>query len=224
MPADDRGEISGRRALDPSLLRPADILALQRDVGNQAVLRMLDRQAATIEPTDGRAGEPAIVQRVKTEEERSSKQRRVANARLAISTLSGKIKDNLRDHIFDAKPIKGGNVAPANPQGLHAYKNGRLPGFVQVQSTTGSPGRVHEITWRHAQGTTEKKSTMFPNWMPADHVKTLIAVRYADDTSVVKEKIDLGAEGIRPEDVKKYISRGQDIKLGKSGDTVYPEM
>ena len=90
-------------------------------------------------------------------------------------------------------------------------------------STKGSKGQVHQLTWKHEKGEKPKSSTMFPDWMPPDHVKTLIALKFSDDTSkVVKEKIDFKKLAISSESIKTYISHGQDINIEKKGDTVYP--
>jgi hypothetical protein len=190
-----------------------DILQLQRLVGNRAVTRQLGRATA---------GASMVVQRAKGVEERGVKHQRIAKAKEAIPTLSGKLKDELVDHVFDAKPF-GKNVKLEDPQGLHAYKSGgNLPGDIEEVSTKGSKGQVHLLTWKYKKGNKSKSSTMFPDWMPPDHVKTLIALKFPQDGKVVKDKIDLVKLGISPEGVKTYISHGQDINIDKSGDTVYP--
>ncbi len=91
-------------------------------------------------------------------------------------------------------------------------------------STTGSPGRVHEITWKYINKQQTKSSTMFPKWMPPEHVNTLIALKYPEDTKVVKEKVKLVDLAIAKEKVIEHISHGQSIDIGKSGETVYPVM
>jgi len=191
-----------------------DILQLQRLVGNRAVTRQLGLATA---------GASTTVQRAKSAKERSIKHQRIAKAKEAIPILSAKVKDELVDHVFDAKPF-GKKVDPKDPQGLHAYKGGgNLPSFVEEVSTKGSKGQVHQLTWKHEKGEKQKSSTMFPDWMPPDHVKTLIALKFSDDTSkVVKEKIDFKKLAINSESVKTYISHGQDINIEKKGDTVYP--
>ncbi len=184
------------------------LLALQRTVGNHAIQRLLTE----------------TVQREKNNQQRAEKQRRVATSRAAIDVLKTKVKTSVKDHVFDCTPLNGGDVNPQDPKGLHAYDDGNLPNFVNVVGTTGSTGRVHSITWRHNQGATNKASTMFPIWMPADHVLALLALGFNQDTVVVTEKLDMAKLGISASSVKQHIQRGQDIKLGKSGETIYPVM
>lgn len=200
-----------RARQDPGAHAANDILQLQRLIGNQAVLRRLGHETAT------------PIQRRKTLEERATKHQRVAKSKEAIKLLSPKVKDELVDHLFDAKPF-GKAVDAKDPQGLHAYKSGgSLPGFVKEVSTKGSKGQVHQLNWKHEKGTKVKSSTMFPSWMPPDHVKTLIALDYSDDTgNVVKEKIDTRKLSINKDDVKTYISHGQKINIEKRGETVFP--
>ncbi len=227
----------------------APLLALQGAVGNQAVQRLAERgrlagtlasiraglgnQALQRALADDGPGGPLVdgasvaapaLQRVKTPEERAKKQRRVAGAQVVIGELKDKLKGGLKSHIFDATPVGGGAPDKNDPTGLHAYKNGKLPDFVSVQATEGSTSKVHQITWKHKQGSGTKASTMFPSWMPADHVATLIALRFPEDTGVVSEKIELTELAVPKEDVKTYIQHGMDITIAKSGDTVYPTM
>jgi hypothetical protein len=199
-----------RTSLNPGSHSAKDILQLQRLVGNQAVLRQLGRRTA-----------PAV-QRAKGVEERATKHHRIAKAKENIKALSPKIKDDLADHLFDAKPFSK-PVDAKDPQGLHAYKSGgTLPSFVEEVSIKGSKGRVHTLTWKNRQGTKTKSSTMFPDWMPPDHVKTLVVLAYPQDSKVVNEKIEFAKLGISKDDIKTHISHGQDIDIGKSGETVYP--
>lgn len=227
----------------------APILALQSAVGNQAVQRLAesDRLAGTLASiraglgnqdmqraladdgpcgplVDGAPVSPPALQRVKTPEERAKKQRRVAGAQVVIGELKDKLKGGLKSHVFDATPVGGGAPDKNDPTGLHAYKNGKLPSFVSVQSTEGSTSKVHQITWKNKQGSGTKASTMFPDWMPADHVSTLIALQFPEDTNVVSEKIELTELAVPKADVKTYIQHGLDITIAKSGDTVYPTM
>lgn len=203
-----------RARQDPGSLSTNDVLQLQRLVGNQAVMRQLGRSASR---------PAAAIQRVKGVEERGIKHRRIIKSKELIKILSPKLKDDLSKHIFEAEPFNKAKDLK-NPQGLHAYlTGGKLPNDVEEAGVEGSKGQVHKLTWKHKGEAKTKSSTMFPSWMPPDHVKTLIVLGYPDDTSmVVKEKIDLVNLDISKQDIKTYISHGQDIKLGKSGETVYP--
>lgn len=188
-------------------LTPAAVLQLQRTVGNREVGRLL--------------------QRVKSEEERAAKQRRVAGAAVEIPRLAAKMKPALRKHLFDAKPFDA-DVDPADPQGLHAYTGGRLPGFVVTQGAglgvEGSTTRVHKLTWRHRDGAKTKMSTMFPDWMSASHVAALCALRYPTDSKVVSEDVELTELAVPKSALETHILHGQEITLAKSGDTVYPTL
>ncbi|MCZ0978400.1 hypothetical protein O1L60_01635 [Streptomyces diastatochromogenes] len=75
---------------------------------------------------------------------------------------------------------------------------------------------------------------MFPEWMPRDHVRALIALKYFRPGATngalnleVNNSRNVRAEETRPlsaADVEAYILRGHSIDLHKSGDTVYPVM
>lgn len=200
------------------------LASVRAGLGNQAIQRALvDDASGRLVVEDARGPTPAL-QRVKTPEERAKKQRRVAGAQVVIGELKDKLKGGLKSHLFDATPVGGGAPDKDDPTGLHAYKNGKLPGFVSVQSTEGSTSKVHQITWKNKQGSGTKASTMFPSWMPAEHVSTLIALRFPEDTGIVSEKIELTELAVPKEDVKTYIQHGLDITIAKSGDTVYPTM
>jgi hypothetical protein len=192
-----------RARLDPGSLSRRDVMELQRFMGNQAIGQ--------------------IIQRKKTVEERAAKHRGRYAASTAIEELSGKLKSKLVKHIFDAWKSDGTEPAEnAAPTGLHAYKAGNLPEKVTQVGVTGSTGQVHVLTWRWGTNATPKQSTMFPIWMSEDKVKTLIALKYSQDSDVMATTVDLAAKGITASTVKKSIQQGQDIRIGKSGDTVYP--
>lgn len=213
------------------------LVALQHAVGNQAIQRLLDRSATTddrgAEAVESAASDSgtATIQRKKTPEERAEKHRRIAKSSDAITTLDGKLDAGFRGHLFDAKPVSGGAPDPKSPTGLHAYRGGGLPGFVQVTATQGSVGQVHGITWQDrnwkpakpTDTAPTKASTMFPSWMPESHVAALIALKYPGDTKILSEKVDLLTLGVGPEEIQTHILHGQSIKLTKKGETVYPE-
>jgi hypothetical protein len=201
-----------QRGLDaPGTLVPGDLVQLQRTVGNQAVTHMLN------------PARPAAVQRKKDQEARGEKQQRVTLSRRVINQLKDKLRTDLSDHVYKGKPFKKA-VDKDDPQGLHAYTNGALANDMEAVGTHGSTGRVHSLTWKYRNKQATKDSTMFPKWMPGAHINTLIALNYADDTDVVKEVIELADLPTSKAEVLKHISHGQTIKLGKSGETVYPEM
>ncbi|ACK70171.1 hypothetical protein PCC7424_1736 [Gloeothece citriformis PCC 7424] len=161
-----------------------------------------------------------VVQLVKTEKDRSDKQKRVANAKKTINLLGNNMKNNLDNHLFNAKPSDGGAINQNAPVGLHAYTDGRLPNGVVNLATVGSLNKVHTLTWRWQNSVNQKNSTMFPQWMPPAHVRTLITLQYADTRD---QTIEAG-EQLYPADTKTYIQRGLNINLHKAGDTVYPEL
>lgn len=160
-----------------------------------------------------------VVQRKKDEDERGDGQRRRQRATGTIGKLGTNLKPGLHNHIFNAKPVGGGELDSAHPSGLHAYTDGALPGTVVAVARRGSAGGIHTLTWRAADGEVNKASTMFPKWMSAPHVTTMIALKYPD----VRQEAVEGP--LYAEDTKTYIQRGQDIysRITKSGDTVYPQ-
>lgn len=160
-----------------------------------------------------------MIQTVKNEQKRGDKHRRGARAQKTIALLSNNIKANLDGHIFNALPVSGGLPNPASPVGLHAYTNGGLPNGIQQVSIQGSATKVHNLMWRWSNGTATKSSTMFPNWMPPSHVRTLIALDFPDT-----RQQDVAANLLFPTDTKVRINRGHQINLHKAGDTVYPTL
>lgn len=186
---------------------PRDVLALQRLIGNAAAARLACDEPA---PT---------VQRKKSEQEKADKQRRVALATTAIASIDKKVTSKIKAHVFQGKPFDK-EINKADPKGLHAYTDGALPPGMELRSVEGSAGRVHSITWRYTGNDVEKRSTMFPVWMPASHVNALLALDYPTEVTGA----DLtAAEKKAKSHVHTYASRGQTIKIGKSGETIYPE-
>ena len=165
---------------------------------------------------DSLAGHNPIVQRGKSLEKRGDKHRRMEMAKKAIPILKDKVGSNLKGHLFEAKPAKGGAVKKDDPSGLHAYDGGSLPSGIEVLETQGSTGKVHGIKWHWKGFEQQKKSTMFPSWMPADHVNALIALK---DKSVTEQ---LPGLGISSDKVLTYIQRGQEIEVKSKGDTTFP--
>jgi hypothetical protein len=166
-----------------------------------------------------RAPVAPVVQFAKSAEERSAKQTRVAQAQKTIDLLGDNLKANLDGHLFNALPAGGGEADHDDPGGLHAYTNEKLPGGIKDVAVTGAATKVHTLTWRWSDSTNTKDSTMFPNWMPPRHVRTLIALAYPD-----KRAEEIEDKLLSPKAAKTYIQRGMDITLKKAGDTVYPTL
>ncbi len=123
----------------------------------------------------------SVLQR-KTEAARGREQSDKAHATRTIALLRGNLKKACDDHLFLGVPLDPvGPIDPADPVGVHAYRaNGTLPAGVQQVDRRGAKGKVHQIDW-HWNGQaadTAKPSTMFPCWMPPDHVRTLIQLTY----------------------------------------------
>jgi len=159
-----------------------------------------------------------IIQQKKTEKERGDKSKRLAHATNLIPQIAAIFKPQLATHIF------GGEFNDGSPKGLHAYRNGSLSNNVhdkQNVQVIGNKNKVHEIRWTHIADTanpkTPKNSTMFPQWMPENHVKTLIGLRYADT-------LTNDFNTYHGESLKTYILHGLEINIQKAGDTVYPTL
>ncbi len=123
----------------------------------------------------------SVLQR-KTEAERGRQQSDKAHATRTIALLRRNLKKACDDHLFRGVPLDPvGPIDPADPVGVHAYTaNGTLPPGVQQVDRRGAKGKVHQIDW-HWNGQaadTAKPSTMFPCWVPPDHVRTLIQLTY----------------------------------------------
>jgi hypothetical protein len=159
-----------------------------------------------------------VVQRVKTDEERSEKQSRVARAQRTIALLGNNLNANLDGHVFEALPAEGGEADKSNPGGLHAYTDGALPGGITGTVVAGSPTKVHTLRWNWNGNAAQKLSTMFPNWMPREHVRTLIQLKYKETSAVSPPE----ETPLYPDLTRTHILRGMDITLAKAGSTVYP--
>lgn len=204
-----------RAGVDPDSLTPGDIRQLQKTMGNEAVCRMFKSPASpgvisTEKNPDGAGitSAPGVAQLAKDEAARGKKHRRVTIAKAKITELSGQISPALEKHVFEGKPFDK-PVDKDDPQGVHAYIGEELPASVEPVRTEGSPGKVHTIYWQYKGHPIEspKESTMFPKWMPKDHVKALIVLKLNNTSD---------------SNVKTYVSHGQDIEVVKSGNTVYP--
>jgi hypothetical protein len=157
----------------------------------------------------------ALLQR-KTTEERATKHRRKARAQATIALLGDNLKDGLDRHVFKAMPVTKA-LDKDDPTGLHAYTDGELPDGV-AGDVLGNENTVHSLRWHWTGHETHvKDSTMFPKWMPAEHVRTLIALQYPTE-----RKAAVAAELLSPTDTKTYITRGTRVVLSKAGETIYP--
>ncbi|GAA6614515.1 hypothetical protein [Scytonema sp. NUACC26] len=170
----------------------------------------------------GNGGEEAYIQAQPLQRSqpaglREEKQQRVARAKQTIKLLGNNITPSLNKHIFDALPTSGGQANPEEPSGLHAYNNQELPRGIEIEATEGSNNKVHTLTWRWKTGRKLKESTMFPKWMPKEHVNTLIALKFPET-----RQTEVQQDRLYPEAARTYIQRGLKIKLARAGDTVYP--
>ncbi|MGI8730098.1 MAG: hypothetical protein ACR2LK_08945 [Solirubrobacteraceae bacterium] len=163
------------------------------------------------------AADGQLLQRAKSGEQRSTKHRSIHKALRTIGLLGKNIKAGLDRHVFDALPVSKA-LDKADPTGLHAYRGGRLPAGV-TGVVTGNPNKVHTLTWHWGGKAQTKQSTMFPTWMPEDHVRTLIALDYVGERANAVPATDIDSSAART-----YITRGARISLSKAGDTVYPEL
>lgn len=195
-------------ALDAAATEPASSRARPAtDDRLGTLLRCCVRQRA--------AADYPLLQRAKSGEQRSTKHRRIHKALRTIALLGKNIKAGLDRHVFDALPVTKA-LDRADPTGLHAYRGGRLPAGV-TGTVTGNPNKVHTLTWNWAGQAQTKQSTMFPVWMPEDHVRTLIALDYVGERATAVPATDIDSSAART-----YITRGARISLSKAGDTVYP--
>ncbi len=198
----------------------SEILAMQKTIGNRAVQRLINQQ----------------VQRVKNEQQRGDKHRRVNIGSKVFKNIKGKLKENLKDHMYKAKPMDGSEIVLNSPSGLHAYTNGALPNTIEVVEPGTSTNDVHIIKWRFvgASANKTKKSTMFPKWMNYDRVSALVALQFPTDTELLTDAVNLeelgiqiggdkdGKKGVSKDMVKKYISLGHEITLEKKEENVHP--
>ena len=228
-----RAESSASRSPASEPLTAQNVLALQRSIGNAAVSRLVATEQHTqrIQHTQH---SHVPVQRAKTDEERGKHQRRLDMAETAAHQLAGGVNAALKAHIFHGVPV-GSAVNHEAPQGLHAYldKNGTLPaGIVEVDTgeSAGRKDKVHVITWRYKNAKDPKavkKSTMFPVWMPPDHVLALIALERPESMQgiAVNQSTNVRTKETDPvtvSEIRTHILRGVKINIERSGNTVYP--
>ena len=164
-----------------------------------------------------------VVQRAQTEKERGDKFQRKALGTATITKLGNNLKGTLDEHIFKAVPADGGAVNHNAPTGLHAYTNGALPSKIAKDRARGSPADVHELRWywdvppgRQPAANQMKESTMFPIWMPAEHVRTLIQLEHKSTRASAVE------DPLNRDETEEYILQGHTVPIKKAGDTVYP--
>ncbi|MEL7004855.1 MAG: hypothetical protein AAFN93_19265 [Bacteroidota bacterium] len=151
----------------------------------------------------------------KTDEEKSTKQQRVARARATINHIAPNFNNNMAGHLFDGRPANGGNVDQNNPEGLHCYRDGQLPD-ININNTNGSTSKIHTINWDW-NGNNPKNSTMFPDWLSEDNVKALIGLKYP---ALVNGGLP---DPAYPNSTRTYIKRGYEFDFSRHGDTVYPD-
>lgn len=154
---------------------------------------------------------------LKTDEERAEKHQRIALAKAEIAGKS--IPSKLEKHLFEGHP-NAGNFDVNSPTGLHAYTNKGFPpkqyttgeGRTKKTETTnvthevsGNENKIHTIDWKWDKATSEdtKSSTMFPKWMPKNHVIALVAGGLTSKTN-------------------EYIKHGLNFNIESKGDTSYP--
>ncbi len=171
----------------------------------------------------------SVLQR-KTEAARGRAQSDKAHATRTIALLRNNLKQACDDHLFLGVPLDPvGPIVPADPVGVHAYTAaGALPAGVQQVDRRGAKGKVHQIDW-HWNGqaaATAKPSTMFPCWMPPDHVRTLIQLTYPGScTTPLATLAGLPANAsqaaintaLHSDATKRYITRNTVIQLQQLG-------
>lgn len=191
-------------------------------------------QGATIAPAvrDDALGQ--LLQRSvlarKSEAERGREQRDKAHGRRTIALLRNNLKQACDDHLFLGVPLEPvGPIVPSDPKGVHAYTSaGTLPAGVRQIDRRGAKGKVHQIDWHWAgqAPTTAKPSTMFPCWMPPDHVRTLIQLTYPNSCATPLATIaGLPANAstvainaaLHADATKRYITRNTEIQLQQLG-------
>ncbi len=190
----------------------------------RAMPQRIERPAA-IDPVGATPPAPTggpLLQRLKTERERGDKARLRTKAKETVALLGDNLLAHVDGHMFRGIPLNGGPIDPADPQGLHAYTDGALPHNVVVTGRTGSLNAIHQITWHWAgqAASTAKPSTMFPRWMPARDVRTLIALRFPDTRNHPIDEDRLSAAEART-----WIARTQGVitvdKIGNGINTTY---
>ena len=172
----------------------------------------------------------SVLQRRQTVEERARAQSDKALATRTIALLRNNLKKASDDHLFLGVPLDPvGPIVRSDPVGIHAYTaNGELPPGVEVIARRFSKGKVHQIKW-HWNGQsadTAKPSTMFPSWMPPDHVRTLIQLAYPN--SCIRPLATLAGlpanasqaainAKLHADAARRYITRNTDIQLQQLG-------
>ena len=187
---------------DTGLEKEADVM------GAKAAQMQPDEEAMQLKSKHVSTGE--VIQQ-KTEAERSDKHQRIAKAKTEIAGKT--ITDKLKNHMFRGQPTKDTEAFSANKAtGMHAYTDGDFPtrdddgeNHTVDAEVQGNPNKVHTINWRWSTSSSDdrKSSTMFPQWMPAQHVIALVAGGLASKTD-------------------KYIKHGLKFKVEKKGGTAYP--
>ncbi len=165
----------------------------------------------------------------RTEAERGRAQSDKAHATRTIALLRNNLKRACDDHLFLGVPLDPvGPIVPADPVGVHAYTTGALPAGVRQVDRRGAKGKVHQIDW-HWNGqaaATAKPSTMFPCWMPPDHVRTLIQLTYPGSCNTPLATLaGLPANAsqaaintaLHSDATKRYITRNTVIQLQQLG-------
>lgn len=166
----------------------------------------------------------------KTEAQRGRQQSDKAHAARTIALLRNNLKKACDDHLFLGVPLDPvGPIDPADPVGVHAYTAaGALPAGVRQIDRRGAKGKVHQIDW-HWNGqpaATAKPSTMFPCWMPPDHVRTLIQLTYPNSCiTPLATLAGLPANAsqaainaaLHSDATKRYITRNTVIQLQQLG-------
>ena len=171
----------------------------------------------------------SVLQR-KTELERGRQQSDKTHALRTIALLRDNLKQACDDHLFLGVPLDPvGPIDPADPVGVHAYTAaGALPPGVRQIDRRGAKGKVHQIDWHWAgqNAATAKPSTMFPCWMPPDHVRTLIQLTYPNSCATklatkagLPENASQAAinAALHSDATKRYITRNTVIQLQQLG-------
>lgn len=176
-----------------------------------------DRCARRLAPSPAGA---ALLQRLRD----PATDRTKALAKRAIGKLGNNLEARQDAHLFRGVPMDGGAINPAVPCGLHAYVGGRLPAGVQTDPfrQLRSNKVVHQIRWNWAGNATTKPSTMFPRWMPPEHVRTLITLAFPVTR---RNPVDVSPQEAAA--AKRYITKGVPITIVKVGDgddaSYYPQ-
>ena len=171
----------------------------------------------------------SVLQR-KTEAERGRAQSDKAHATRTIALLRNNLKKACDDHLFLGVPLDPvGPIDPADPVGVHAYTaSGALPAGVHADRPARREGQgpPDRLALERPGRATAKPSTMFPCWMPPDHVRTLIQLKYPDSCiTPLATKAGLAANAsqaamntaLHSDATKRYITRNTVIQLQQLG-------